>query len=120
MSQHNNLEKLIYGLAFAQIVSDMGDRESWYSAYQYLCESVDKNEEPALTAWEPFEKWTWEDLLNQVETEAQSTMIIVQRILDLAKTGIIESAINDELDTDMNALDLKYMIELGAEHEKSA
>lgn len=110
----SKLEELALGHATAQILSDLGEREKWYDAYQYLTECLENGSEPdGLVVWQPFEHWTWHDVAQQIESEAMSLLSSFKRLLDYAKNGIIEATIDCTLDSDMNQLDMVHMVESG-------
>ena len=115
MLHQTKLEQLAYGHAAAKFLSELGDRSGWYAAYCLLAESVDKNEEPELTAWAPFENDPWSDIL----AEAEALLGTIKLAFNLAHKGIVESAIDCTLDSDMNALCLQSMVEKGHSLESS-
>ncbi|WHQ93996.1 hypothetical protein MO408_28025 (plasmid) [Klebsiella pneumoniae] len=53
----------------------------------------------------------------QIESEAESLLSTIKSVLGLAHKGIIQSAIDCSLDSDMTQLDLIGMVELGSEIE---
>lgn len=114
----SKLEELAYGHATAQILSDLGGNENWYSAYQYLTECMENGSEPdGLVVWQPFEYWEWRDIAEQIESEAMSLLSSYKRVLEYAKNGIIEAAIDCTLDSDMNQLDMVHLVESGVHRE---
>lgn len=109
------LEKLAYAHATAQYLSEKGEIENWYKAYAHLIKCVEKDEVPEnLIAWQPFETWEWKDIASQIDCEAESLLSSYKQVLELAKQGIVKSAIEATLDSDMNLLHMESMIELGA------
>ncbi len=119
MLHQTKLEQLAYGHAAAKFLSELGDRSGWYAAYCLLAESVDKNEEPELTAWAPFENDPWSDILDHIDAEAEALLGTIKLAFNLAHKGIVESAIDCTLDSDMNALCLQSMVEKGHSLESS-
>lgn len=114
----SKLEELARGHATARILSDLGGSENWYSAYQYLTECLENGIEPdGLVVWQPFEHWTWHDVAEQIEADAMSLLSSFKRLLEYAKNGIIEAAIDCTLDSDMNQLDMVYLAESGMNRE---
>lgn len=113
----SRLEQMAYGFATSQMISTFGDTEgTWYDRYLYLCESVGNDEDPdGWVAWQPFEHWEWKDILDQIESEALAILSNFKDLLDLAKKGIVQSAIDCTLDSDMNLIDMESMVELGAQ-----
>lgn len=119
MTHHTKLEQLAYGHAAALVISELGDCSDWYDAYCHLAECVANDEEPELTAWAPFENDLWADILAHIDTEAEALLITIKQAFALAHKGIIESAIDGSLDSDMNALCLQSMVEKGHELESA-
>ena len=118
MSIKTKVEQIAYGHATAQVLSEMGPQENWYKAYEYLSECVELGDDPEdLVVWQKFEHWEWKDILEQIESEAESLLSTIKLVLGLAHKGIIQSAIDCSLDSDMTQLDLIGMVELGSEIE---
>lgn len=120
MPINTKVEQIAYGHATAQVLSDLGQQQNGYKSYEYLSECVERGEEPDdLIVWQPFEHWEWEDILEQIESEADSLLSTIKSVLALAHKGIIQSAMDCSLDSDMTQLDLIGMVELGSEIEES-
>ncbi|CAM3329802.1 hypothetical protein HZS38_04900 [Xenorhabdus nematophila] len=120
MSIKTKVEQIAYGHATAQVLSELGQQENWYKAYKYLSECVERGDEPDdLIVWQPFEHWEWKDILEQIESEAESLLSTIKSVFALAHKGIIQSAIDCSLDSDMTQLDLIGMVELGNDIEES-
>ncbi|HBY0479872.1 hypothetical protein ACRN9J_18265 [Shewanella baltica] len=120
MSIKTKVEQIAYGHATAQVLSELGQQENWYKTYEYLSECVERGDEPDdLIVWQPFEHWEWKDILEQIESEAESLLSTIKSVLALAHKGIIQSAIDCSLDSDMTQLDLIGMVELGNDIEES-
>jgi hypothetical protein len=112
------LKQHALGLAAAQILGftdDFNSHEKWYAGYQLLADNVDNGVEPDhVSIWEPFENLTWEEVLNQINTEADAIHDTLKRTLELAKVGLIDAAIECDLDSDFNNLNIEGMVERGA------
>ncbi|ASI25638.1 MULTISPECIES: hypothetical protein [Aeromonas] len=125
MSTKTQLEQIAYNHATAMMLSELGSHENGYSAYLYLCELAEKNEVPNeplpddISAWGPFENWNLLEVLNQIDCEADALIPMLESVLTLAYKGIVQSAIDCALDSDMNLLDLKEMVEKGSELEQA-
>lgn len=59
------------------------------------------------------------EVLNQIDCEADALIPMLESVLTLAHKGIVQSAIDCALDSDMNLLDLKEMVEKGSELEQA-
>ncbi|MDF5425523.1 hypothetical protein P3691_25160, partial [Vibrio parahaemolyticus] len=111
MSINTKVEQIAYGHATALVLSELGQQENWCKAYEYLSECVERGDEPEdLVVWQPFEHWEWKDILEQIESEAESLLSTIKSVLGLAHKGIIQSAIDCSLDSDMTQLDLIGMV----------
>lgn len=125
MSTKTQLEQIIYGRTTAVMLCELGTHKDGYSAYQYLCELAEKGElsggqEPDdLIVWAPFENWSWLEILDYIDSEAEELLHTVKKVLSLAHKGIVQSAIDCTLDSDMNLLDLKEMVEKGSDLEQA-
>ncbi len=115
----SKLEKMAYAQATAQFVScDNNFEGTWYERYQYLTECVSENKNPeGWVAWQPFETWDWNDIVEQIDSEANSFLITLKQVLEYAKNGIVASAIDCSLDSDMNLLDMIQLVEIGSEEQ---
>lgn len=115
MSINTNVEQIAYGHVTAQVLSELGQQENWYKAYEYLSECVERGDEPEdLVVCQPLEHWEWKDILEQIESEAESLLSTIKLVLGLAHKGIIHSTIDSSLNSDMTQLDLIEMVELGS------
>ncbi|GLQ31470.1 hypothetical protein [Litoribrevibacter albus] len=81
----SKLEQMAYGHATAQFIScDNGFEGTWFERYQYLSECVSDNKEPeGWVAWQPFETWEWSDIVEQIDSEADSFLWQAPDILDI-------------------------------------
>ncbi|MDA1379350.1 hypothetical protein PCI56_04955 [Plesiomonas shigelloides subsp. oncorhynchi] len=82
---------------------------------KYLSECVERGDEPEdLVVCQLLEHWEWKDILDQIESEAESLLSTIKLVLGLAHKGIIHSTIDSSLNSDMTQLDLIEMVELGS------
>lgn len=82
MSIKTKVEQIAYGHATAQVLSEMGAQENWYKAYEYLSECVELGDDPEdLVVWQKFEHWEWKDILEQIESEAESLLSTIKLVL---------------------------------------
>jgi len=108
------LEKRAYNLAAANHLCFFDNWNEDHHGYDDLCECVAKGEEPDhCCVWEPLEHMAWEKVIELIDTNAQSILLMLKETLELAKKGIVESAIDGSLDSDMNQIDMNHMVELG-------
>ena len=112
--EKSTIEKLIYAQATAKYLSELEDKNTWYKAYEQLIECIEKGEKPDLVVWQPFEHWDWEDIVESINTEAESIVYLFEQILEFVKKGLISSIKNGTFPEDINQLCLKDMAELGA------
>jgi len=111
------LEQMALGLATSQhISSDNGYEGTWYETYQYLADCVSEGKEPEdWAAYQPFEDYEWDQILEEIRNEASLILTKLEEALEYAKRGIVASAINCTLDSDMTQLDMEHMVELGSQ-----
>jgi hypothetical protein len=113
------VEKIAYGIATAQclVLPDDYD-EKWYRAYTFLSDVIEKECDPEVYGffkWENLEHLTWPKVLDHIETEKHFIAKQFNKLLLCAKKGIVHSAIECTLDSDLNALDLDFQIKQGAQ-----
>lgn len=60
---------------------------------------------------------TWPQTLDAIEHEAQGIAHLLRKTLKAAQQGLCIAAINGELDSDMNAVDMLQMVEDGLEED---
>ena|SRR5690606_6529215 len=117
MSMYSALEKMAFGLAAAQVLcytSEYNRKDRLFEAYLKFKECVENNREPEHCAvFQPYESWNREGLLEHIESEAEAILAVLESVLDLAKAGIVQTALEDELDPDMNQIDMNRMVEIG-------
>ena len=125
MTTHTKLEQIAYAYATGRVLSDFGQHKTGYEAYLHLCSLEDKGElsdeqvPEDITARDMFENWSWIAILDRIDSDAAELLNIAKRLLSLAQTGIVQSAIDGTLDSDMTQLDLQAMIELGGELDEA-
>ena len=115
----SKLEKMAFGQATALFVScDNNFKGTWYERYQFLAECVFENKSPeGWIAWQPFETWDWNDIVEQIDSEANSFLETLKQALEYAKNGIVASAIDCSLDSDMNQMDMIQLVEIGSKEQ---
>ncbi|WP_206605713.1 hypothetical protein [Pelagibaculum spongiae] len=116
----SKLEQMAYGHATSQFISSDNDFEgTWYERYQFLADCVENSIDPdGWFAWAPFETWEWRDIVTSIDDEASSLVVTMKQALEYAKGGMVVSAINGSLDSDMNQLDMIQLLELGAKEQQ--
>jgi len=115
MAIHSKIEQIAYAQATSQVLSDFSGHKNGYCAYAHLSDSVRRGETPDdLVVWQPFEHWEWQDILQQIESEAESLLSTLKTVLSLAHQGIIQPVMDGHLAFDINRLDLQAMVELAS------
>jgi hypothetical protein len=90
--------------------------EDWFKGYEIFRDAVEKGVDPeGVQAWSALAGWPPEEVLDHIQTEAQSIEVEMMAVLELAKAGIVHKAIECELDSDMNMLDMRNLVEVGQE-----
>ncbi|MCG8613785.1 MAG: hypothetical protein MI864_25020 [Pseudomonadales bacterium] len=119
LSTVTKLEQMALGQATAQFVScDNNFKGTWYERYQYLAECVSQNKSPdGWIAWQPFETWEWSDIVEQIESEANSFLKTIKQALEYVKKGIVTSVIDCPLDSDINQVDMIQLVEIGSKEQ---
>ena len=113
------LKKHALGRASAQVLgfSDEYDPEHrWYDGFALLEFIIDNEEDPDpqhVTIWAPFEHDSWEMILQRIDDEAEALYNSYKTILNLAKKGIIESAIDGIPDLDPYEMNMEQLVEDG-------
>jgi hypothetical protein len=112
------IDQISIGLAGAQILSFEGEYDAsakWYEGVMLAIEEVEAGKEPEhCVVYAPFSNLEWDDVLANIDTQAEAIKDAMKIALNFAKAGIIEAAIECELDSDFNALDIESMVERGA------
>lgn len=112
------IDQVSIGLAGAQILSFEGEYEAsakWYEGVMLAIEQVEAGQEPEhCIVYAPFSNMEWGDVFANIDTQAEAIKGTVKTVLEFAKAGLIDAAIECELDSDFNALDIESMVERGA------
>lgn len=113
-----NLEQIAQARAATQYLSGLDSLEKACVAYDQLVKSVEGGFEPDLVRWQPFENWGWAELLDQIQSESEVNQLLFKKILSQVKRGLIASAIDCSLDSDMNMVDMENLFSVGSlDHE---
>ncbi len=115
---NNQVRNLALGLAAAQNLG-FGDSigEDWHKGYETFRDAVENNLTPEdIEVWSPLDHWDLADVLDHIESEADSIESQMMAVLEMAKAGIVHKTIECELDSDMNMLDMRNLVDVGAEH----
>ncbi len=114
MQYQTYLEQLVVSNAVSKITVLTNDFVSRpFDAFMQIYRHVhDGAPEPDAVCIEDCD--SWDDVLEKIEHDARLELAFILGILDLAKEGICQAAIDGDLDSDMNQLDMVAMIELGA------
>ena len=112
--ERNIIEKLVYAQATAKYLSELENESDWYKTYEYLVKCVEEGKKPDLIVWQPFEYWDWENIVENINNEAESMLYLLEQVLEFAKKGLIKFVADNTFPTDINQLCLKDMVELGA------
>lgn len=112
---NRELEKRAIGFAAAQTLCFSDESVPFYDNYMLAIDAVAQGEEPDNCAiFSPFEHMEWNAVISHIESESDAILDQFKQVLDLAKAGIIQCAIDGSLDSDMNTLCMQSMTELGA------
>lgn len=71
-----------------------------------------------ILVWEPYDCLTPLEVMQTIESMAQGIEESMKSVLELAKEGIIQEAIEGRLDSDMNSLDMVGLVEIGYEAQE--
>jgi hypothetical protein len=109
------LERHCFGLATSMFISgDNGFEGTWFERYQFLAKCVEDEIEPEeWSPWEPFEYWEWQQIVSEIENQADSFLHSFKYLMELTHQGIIQSACDDTLGLDMTLINLERMLEMG-------
>jgi len=110
----SELEKRAIGFAAAQTLCFNDEAMPFYENYMLTLDAVEQDEEPDnCVIFGPYENMEWNEVFSHIESESYAILDQFKKVLDLAKTGIIKCAIDGSLNSDMNALCMQSMTELG-------
>jgi len=110
----DTLNEIAYGLAAAQAVGFNDDITDYYQGYLLIVDAVGAGLNPPAYIWEPLENWPWDTVLSHIDDEAVSIGQALNGTLELAKAGMVKAAMSGMLDLDLNNLDMRAMVDLGA------
>lgn len=91
--------------------------ESSYQAYLHLndCAGAQETElDDGIVVWQPFEHCSLSDLVEKIEEMAAVLLADFKEVLEAAKAGIVDQTLSGQLDSDMNALDMAGLADIGA------
>jgi|TARA_R110000851_G_scaffold282582_2_gene436106 hypothetical protein len=121
---HSAIQQFALGLASAQLLcfheianeDCFAAREKWYDGYRYVVDCIEDGGEPdpeKVCIWQPHENLQWNEVLDEIETQAESFQVQMNLVLDLAKKGLVHSVIEGELDTDFSQVSMEQLVETG-------
>lgn len=115
----NQLEQVAYGHVTSHFIScDNGFEGTWYERYQFLTKCVSEDTEPdGWAVWEPFETWDWSQIVEQIDSDAKSLISTMNLVLEYAKKGIVLSAKDCSLGSDMKQLNMIMLVDRGSKEE---
>lgn len=109
------LAEKAYGIAAANYLSftDKAFEVAPHLAYLEYEAAIDEGREPSgLEVWAPFE--SYDDVLTEIGDLAEHVLREMKDALRLAKEGIVNETIECRLDSDMNALDMPGLVDIGS------
>lgn len=111
-----HLEQLALIAAVADSLSEVSSDQECLDAYSALCDAAEKNEgiPSEVTAWHPYQDESASGLLNIIDDKADQITLNFKRVLELAKKGLIKTAIDGTQPSDQNELDMIHLVELGS------
>lgn len=114
MTNPTALERIAYGNATAFYVSNVPE-DQWYQAYETLVEAIDESD-LTFEILQSFESLMLDEIVDRIDDDAASILKSIKQALELAKDGIIDAAIETDLPSDMNELDMLAMTQRGSEN----
>lgn len=113
----DNLKKIALSRAVLATISDIDSNlyPDALSAYNALVSADGSGSTipEGMSVWQPFEHWELSDVLAHIDAEAESNLDMIKNTLDYAKAGLVQSAIDDKLDSDANSWHLEMMVDIG-------
>jgi hypothetical protein len=110
---HNAIERLAIGHAVQDItVLDDDYLNRPFEVYLQIKNHVSSNGPEPTSAYID-DSTTWPEALSAIEHQAQGLTRLLKGTLKAAQQGLCIAAINCELDSDMNAVDMLQMVEDG-------
>jgi len=111
---HTTLEKRAISLAAGNSLCFEIEGPSFYEEYMKVINDFDNGKEPEnCNKYQPFENWNWEDLINHISNESDFILMHFKQLLEDAKTGLIKSATDCTLDSDLTTLCMQGMVDKG-------
>jgi len=111
------LEKKAVGFAAAQTLCFHNEGIPFYENYMNVVNAVSDGDDPDnCVIFKPYENMEWCDVIAHIDAEADALLIQFKAVLKDAKNGIVQSAIDDTLDSDMNNLCMELMVDKGVNH----
>ncbi len=115
---HTELEKRAISFAAAELLIFSDESASFYDNYLLFVEAVKKNKTPGnCEIYQPYEHMDVIEALKLIDELSDNLLCQFEAILDEAKAGIVQCAIDGELDSDMNLLSMECMIKKGCVNE---
>lgn len=114
-SPPNVLERVAFAHAASAVLSfsDAAFIADPFAGFQAFASAVSNKANPVgMSVGLGFEN-DHDAALEHICVRAHAFMEAMNRILEMCKTGIVESAIDGTLDSDMNCLDMAALVELG-------
>lgn len=116
MNTNKSLKQLAYGHATSNVFKSTGSHNGcWYESYQFLTEALSNPEK--LKGWtpvQPYESYSFSELLELIDSEAQVIFEAMTDALNLAKQGLVMVATSSALKNVFNGLDMSHIADLGA------
>jgi hypothetical protein len=109
------IEKKAFGIAAANYLHFENDafNQDPYSAYIEYEAALDENRQPeGLEVWAPFSSLE-DGVLEQINDLASHIADGIKSTLALSKAGVVSETIEGRIDSDMNALDMQGLAEIG-------
>lgn len=115
---HTELEKRAIGFAAAELLIFSDESASFYDNYLLFVEAVKKNKTPGnCDIYQPYEHMLDIEVLKLIDELSDNLLCQFKAILNEAKGGIVQCAIDGELESDMNKLSMECMVEKGCVNE---
>lgn len=113
---HTELEKRALGFAAAELLVFSDESVSFYDNYLLFADAVLENKNSTnCLIYEPYENMDAVAVLKLIDELSDNLLCQFKAVLDEAKAGIVQCAMNDALDSDMNLLSMEIMVQKGCE-----
>lgn len=125
MTAINKIQKIAISRAISMIISNL-EAKDCLTTYNKIVDGVDKYEDNSfeldrvlegIVVWFPFQSNAWGEILEAIHDLADRFEDDINQALELARQGLIESAIDGSLDGDMTQVDMETMVTVGDELE---